>query len=211
LPRSNHNGEKRTRKSISSSNLLSRVPPNCQFQIDDAEQDWTFGFNSFDFIHCRDMYAGIRDFRKFIRQCFDHVKPGGWVEICSVYPIPRSDDGTLPDDAAILELSQTFRAISIRMGADSEFQLKLKDWFVEIGFEGVVEQIFKLPSSPWAKDSTMKKIGAFQLMNVVEGASGFLHRGWTKDFGQTREELELLVMRLRKELSTNKFHCYAPL
>jgi hypothetical protein len=157
------------------------------------------------------MYTGIRNFRKFIQQCFDHVKPGGWVEISSVYPMPRADDGTLPDDAALLELSQGFHEISVRMGADAEFQLKLKDWFLDIGFEGVTEEIFKIPSSPWAKDLTMKKIGAFELMNIVEGASGFLHRGWTKDFGQSREELEMLVMRIKKELSANKFHCYVPL
>ena len=190
---------------------IRRVPPNCQFQIDDAEQDWTFGFNTFDFIYCRDMYAGIRDFKKFIRQCYDHVKPGGFVEISSVYPIPASDDGTLPEDTAVVEVCQAFHEISLRMGADAQFQLKLKDWFKEAGFEGVTETIFKIPSSPWAEDLTQKKIGAFEQINAVEGAAGFLLRGWTKDFGQTKEELEMLVMRLRKELSTNQIHCYVPL
>jgi SAM-dependent methyltransferase len=188
-----------------------RVPPNCQFQIDDAEQDWTFEPDSFDFIHCRDMYTGIRNFEKFIKQCYVHTKPGGWIEISSVYPSPRADDNTLPPGAAIKELSGSFHEISKRMGADTDFQLKLKGWFEEVGLENVTEEVFKIPSSPWAKDLAMKKIGAFELMNIVEGAAGFLHRGWTKDFGKSREELEMLVMRLRKELSSNKMHCYVPL
>lgn len=29
------------------------VPPNCTFQIDDAEEDWTFHDNTFDFVHNR--------------------------------------------------------------------------------------------------------------------------------------------------------------
>ena len=157
------------------------------------------------------MYAGIRDWKKFIRQCYDHVKPGCFVEMSSVYPIPASDDATMPADCAFVELCQAFHDILVRMGADAEFQLKLKGWFQETGFEGVTETIFKIPSSPWAKDLTQKKIGAFELINIVEGAASFLHRGWTKDFGKTREELEMLTMRLRKELSTNQFHCYVSL
>ena len=188
---------------------MYRVPTNCQFQIDDAEQQWTFGYNNFDFIHCRDMYTGIRDWKRFIRQCYDHVKPGGWVEISSVYPMLKSDDGTLPPpDSGMLEVALTFDNISRRMSADPEFQFKLKGWFEDQGFISVQEKVFKIPSSPWAKGLTMKKIGAFEVMNVVGGAAGFLHRGWSKDFGKSQEELEVLIMRIRKELSSNKYHCY---
>jgi 2-polyprenyl-3-methyl-5-hydroxy-6-metoxy-1,4-benzoquinol methylase len=175
------------------------------------EEDWTFGINSFDFIHCRDMYTGIRDWKKFIKQCYDHVKPGGWVEISSVFLYPRADDDSYPLDAALRELSSSFHDISIRMGADAEFQLKLKSWFNEQGFAIVEEVVFEIPCSPWPKNSTMKVIGAFELINIVEGASSMLHRGWTKEFGKSIEELELLIMRLRKELGSNRIHCYIPL
>ena len=184
------------------------VPPNCQFQIDDAEQDWTFGINSFDFIHCRDMYTGIRDWKKFVRQCFDHLKPGGYVEFSSIYAYPKSDDGTLPENSSITEFPKLFDEITRRMGADPDFPTKFKGWFEEVGFEGVVEQTFKIPSSPWPKDPRLKRVGALELMNVVEGASGILHRGWTKEFGQTSEELEVIIAEMRKELMTNKAHCY---
>lgn len=36
------------------------VPPNCTFQIDDAEDDWTFSAEHFDYIHSRDLFQSIR-------------------------------------------------------------------------------------------------------------------------------------------------------
>lgn len=36
------------------------VPPNCTFQIDDVEEDWTFDGERFDYIHNRDFLHSIR-------------------------------------------------------------------------------------------------------------------------------------------------------
>ena len=58
----------------------SWVPPNLSFQIDDAQGDWTFQPNSFDFIHVRYMHAAIDDWAKFYRQMFQFLKPGGWFQ-----------------------------------------------------------------------------------------------------------------------------------
>jgi hypothetical protein len=187
-----------------------RTPPNCEFQVDDAEQPWTFDRNHFDFIHCRDMYVGIRNWKRFIRQCYNHVKPGGWVEIASVYPMVRSDDGTLPPDSAWVELSQAFLDIGLRMDSDPEYQLKLKAMFKEVGFESVHETIMKIPSSSWAKDPLQKKIGSYEMVNIIEGSANFLHRCWTKDMGKTDDDIAMMSYRLKSELKTNKMHCYVP-
>jgi Methyltransferase domain len=50
---------------------LRRVPPNCQFEIEDAEDDWTFQENSFDYIHGRDFYHSIRDWRRLVQQAYE--------------------------------------------------------------------------------------------------------------------------------------------
>ncbi|QGI69122.1 hypothetical protein CEK26_013079 [Fusarium fujikuroi] len=56
------------------------VPLNCSFQIEDAQLDWTFKPDEFDFIHIRYLYGAIDDWKKLYRQAFAHVRPGGWVE-----------------------------------------------------------------------------------------------------------------------------------
>jgi ubiquinone/menaquinone biosynthesis C-methylase UbiE len=47
------------------------VPPNLKFEIDDAEDEWTFPENHFDYIHERLVICGsIKDIRKLFDQSF---------------------------------------------------------------------------------------------------------------------------------------------
>lgn len=46
-----------------------RVPANLEFQVDDAEQDWTFREDEFDFIHIRYMSSAISDWPRLLSQC----------------------------------------------------------------------------------------------------------------------------------------------
>lgn len=48
----------------------SWVPPNVQFQIDDAECEWTFAKDSFDLIHIRHLTGAIQDWPALIKQAF---------------------------------------------------------------------------------------------------------------------------------------------
>ncbi|VTT58749.1 unnamed protein product, partial [Fusarium fujikuroi] len=54
------------------------VPLNCSFQIEDAQLDWTFKPDEFDFIHIRYLYGAIDDWKKLYRQAFAHLPVGGW-------------------------------------------------------------------------------------------------------------------------------------
>jgi trans-aconitate methyltransferase len=44
----------------------AQVPPNCEFLIDDCEQDWIF-HNQFDYIHTRAMVAAVKNWPRFFR------------------------------------------------------------------------------------------------------------------------------------------------
>lgn len=56
------------------------VPPNLQFQIMDADEDWDFS-ERFDLIHTRLMNGfSIKSWPFFYQQAFAHMRPGGWVE-----------------------------------------------------------------------------------------------------------------------------------
>lgn len=55
------------------------VPPNLEFQIMDATEDWDFHMK-FDFVHTRLMNGfSIRSWPHFYSQAFEHMKPGGYV------------------------------------------------------------------------------------------------------------------------------------
>ncbi|KIW77629.1 hypothetical protein Z517_07461 [Fonsecaea pedrosoi CBS 271.37] len=188
------------------------VPPNCQFEIDDAEEDWLYPENSFDYIHGRDLYHSIRDWPRLIGQAYSHLKPGGYLELACVWPVPKSDDDSLPKEgSAYVEVCDTFQEIAARIGAAPDAPWSYRSWMAEAGFQNIHEHIFKIPTSPWARDPRLKKVGALELVNVMEGAQAFLLRGYTANMGKTREELEVLLAQMRKELVNQRFHSYVSL
>jgi hypothetical protein len=48
----------------------SWVPPNCEFEIDDVEDDGAYGTNKFDFIHARHLLFAVRNWDRLVEQSF---------------------------------------------------------------------------------------------------------------------------------------------
>lgn len=55
---------------ILSNAYIPRIPPNVQFELDDAESEWTFGPDHFDFIHIRCMFGAISDWPRLFAQAY---------------------------------------------------------------------------------------------------------------------------------------------
>lgn len=51
------------------------VPPNCRFEVDDINQDWTYPENKFDFVHLRGLTGCIPDWTKFYEGAIKFVLP----------------------------------------------------------------------------------------------------------------------------------------
>ena len=67
------------------------VPPNCQFYVDDFEEQWTYRPDEeFDYIHGRAMAACIADWPKLFRQVYDNLNEGGYVEFQECESCPNS-------------------------------------------------------------------------------------------------------------------------
>lgn len=71
---------------------LSAIQPerdvsNCVFQKDDAEAEWVFRAPGqpngvlFDYVHMRLVCSCFDDTQQVMRQAFDNMKPGGWIEL----------------------------------------------------------------------------------------------------------------------------------
>jgi len=50
--------------------VMSSVPPNVEFFVDDMEADWTFS-KPFDFVFMRALAGSIVDWTKLFRQAFE--------------------------------------------------------------------------------------------------------------------------------------------
>jgi SAM-dependent methyltransferase len=51
----------------------SFVPPNLKFEIDDAQLDWTYPSDHFDFVHLRCLMGSISDWPRLYSQIYRHA------------------------------------------------------------------------------------------------------------------------------------------
>ncbi|SPO07374.1 related to methyltransferase [Cephalotrichum gorgonifer] len=186
------------------------VPPNCQFELDDIEQDWTWKENSADFIFARDLIASIRDFPRLIDQCYKHLKPGGWMEFHCVTGVLQCDDDTVPATSHLQAMSDNLKTSTDKFGTPVDDPMRWRGWFEERGLENVTEEIYKMPTGPWAKDKRLKLIGAWEQHNLLENLEGMTMRLFQKGLGWSEEEILVFSAMLRKDIKDLKIHAYWP-
>ncbi|KAF5875348.1 putative glucose sequence protein [Botrytis fragariae] len=158
------------------------APPNCQFQVDDITQPWTWKKDTFDFVFARDILSLVRNWLNLISQCYDHIKPGGWIEFQLIHGVLGCDDDTLPLESKFREHDKHIRAAAVAFGTPLEDPVSFKKWFDK----AVVEKKYKIPSNPWPKDPRLKLVGALEQENFVAGLEGMSIRsldklGWNLD------------------------------
>jgi len=54
--------------------MSDSTPPNCQFEIDDIEEPWTYRYK-FDFINMRMMVGCVSDWPRCFKQCYEYSSP----------------------------------------------------------------------------------------------------------------------------------------
>ncbi|USW48333.1 Putative S-adenosyl-L-methionine-dependent methyltransferase [Septoria linicola] len=184
------------------------VPPNCIFEIDDFNADWTFG-NSFDFIHARALVGSSKDFPAIIRQAYENLNPGGWLEMSDVQVPFLADDGTM-EGTSLQEWNDKQVEACARLGVDSTAPSKYKQWMIDQGFEDVTELQFKWPVGTWPKDKWFKKLGQMTKVNFLSGLEGFTLRLWTGVLGMSQAEVLVFLASVRKDISNSRIHSYWP-
>lgn len=185
------------------------MPPNCEFVIDDAQLDWTWPPNHFDYIHIRDLYGSIDDWGDLYKKAFRHLKPGGWLEDLELDIHTRSDIATDPDHI-FQRWARTFHQAGDKIGKTFKIAIgsTMKDNMVNAGFVDITERKFRLPFGTWALDPKMKEIGSFVSMFILEGLEGFGIRLLTEVMGWTFTEAQLFIAEMRRALNNKRLQPY---
>ncbi|KAL6407629.1 hypothetical protein AUP68_08649 [Ilyonectria robusta] len=188
----------------------SFVPPNLTFQIDDIEDDWTYS-TPFDYIHSSFMTASIANWTEFLRKCFNHLEPGGYVEIQEPDLAWKSNDGTLLPNNALLQCAQLLQGASEKFGRAYQDIPSLVNIMTEIGFVDVVIEAFRWPNNPWPKDKRLKELGAWVYTNFSGGLEGITMAPLTRAYGWTPQAVEVFLVDVRKVLGDRNTHAYMPI
>ncbi|KAK2006642.1 methyltransferase domain-containing protein [Colletotrichum eremochloae] len=183
------------------------VPPNVCFQIDDIEEDWNFS-RPFDYIHSRMMTGSIRDWKRYVKQCYDNLSPGGYLELNEVDAIPTSDDGTLTENCNLMKSFNLWADGLAALGSPFEKFSRMEGVLKDTGFEDVHIQRFKWPTNSWPRDAKHRELGIWNYENLAPNIEGMFLASYTRGLGWTKEEVAVMVMEARRDFANRNIHAY---
>ncbi|PLB34265.1 class I SAM-dependent methyltransferase [Aspergillus candidus] len=185
------------------------APPNCTFHVDDAESDWTFAPDeAFDYIHARSLGGGIADWQQLLRQAYQHLKPGGWLELQEYETWVRSDDGTHEQATMLLDWQQKLDQSSRRFGKHMNVASHVAGWMQGAGFVNVTDDVYKCPVGSWPKSPRLKEIGRVGKCTLWEAVEPYTLALFTRVMGYTFEQSQEYVDKVRGELLNASYHTY---
>jgi trans-aconitate methyltransferase len=184
------------------------VPPNCKFEIDDIEDEWTFQKNQFDFIHIRCLMGSINDWTKLYAQAYDHLAPGGWIQHLDMDIGFTSDDGTVGEDHVMAEWSRTFFDAGDKMGKTFRVLDQMAPLMQNAGFTDLYQAVFKVPVGGWTKDKIMKQIGQWNYYYCLQGCEGWALFLLTKVMQWQMEEVQVFIAKFKNALNDRRNHAY---
>jgi SAM-dependent methyltransferase len=169
---------------VSSTLLPTVVPPNVVFEIADANEPWGAidgggdeSILNLDFVHVRNIVGGgVRDLKRLFHQAFEHLRPGGQIEVSEVrnrwFLFEDSElDGHDKEEADSLEACQelvaNFAWMAEKVGVDFDPITSVRALLEEVGFERAVEMSDLVPFAPAGVDERMRHKGA-QLALLIE-------------------------------------------
>ncbi|KAF5552644.1 mRNA 3 end-processing YTH1 [Fusarium mexicanum] len=193
----------------------SAIPPNASFYVDDLEESWDYS-NKFDFVFARFLTGSILDWPKFFSESYKNLNPGGRIEMIDIiYPL-LSDDDTLTEGSALSKWSELLHDIFTKNGRPMDSALKYKDQLEEAGFVDVNIVKRKWPLNRWPKDPKHKQIGTWAQQNTLDALAALSLAVFTRPDGQgglgwSKEEVEVFLTDVRKDIKNVNIHSYWPI
>ncbi|KAF4840155.1 Secondary metabolism regulator laeA [Colletotrichum siamense] len=184
----------------------SSTPPNCRFEVDDVDKDWTWS-QPFDFIFIRHGNSCFESWEKLLRKAYDKLEPGGYIELQdNAFPI-LSDDDTLKGTSMSEWSSLLIEAVQ-KMGRSIEAPSQFKRMLLDAGFVDVVEVKEVWPVSPWTKDRKLYHRGEWVREACMAGIEPSCLALYTRVLGWTREEVLAFCAGVRNDFKNRNIHAY---
>ncbi|KAI5841610.1 S-adenosyl-L-methionine-dependent methyltransferase [Tricharina praecox] len=172
----------------------SWVPSNCSFEIDDLESPWTVAPGSVDYIHARGLSGSIREWPALLAQAHAALRHGGCVEVTEVVA-EMAPVGEVGREYELL-LAAAHERAGRRLGVAEE----VPGWLTEAGFVNVAERRGRMPVGKWPLLPAMKELGKLYKEVVLAGLEARAVAPLTRYLGWSKEEVEVLVGNLRREV-----------
>ncbi|KAI2617106.1 S-adenosyl-L-methionine-dependent methyltransferase [Hypoxylon sp. NC1633] len=189
------------------------VPPNVRFLVDDVESPWLYPKNHFDYIHSRHTIMAIKDWEKLMRTSYEHLKPGGWMELQEIHHFPMSGNNSLTPDHPV---SQYWRFVDEgleQLGVNFRFshEGRIASMMRQCGYVNVTERVFHIPIGTWPRNKTLKSVGLYWKTILLDGIQAIALGPMTRGLHWQREQVETFLVSVRRGYHDNSMLLYMPL
>jgi len=191
----------------SSLNLTSKsVPPNCRFEISDYDEPWDYSYK-FDYIHGRALLSCFKDPQYVIKQAYEALRPGGYLELQDPQmPITCIDDTM--KGTALEEWNHYVCLGAEKLGRVVTNSKNYGRYMQEAGFVEIVERHFYWPLNSWPRGKREKQISLWAQQNLLDGVQAMSMALLTRGLGWSKERAELLLVETRKDIKSRDIHSY---
>ncbi|KAI9841507.1 MAG: hypothetical protein M1837_000668 [Sclerophora amabilis] len=172
------------------------VPSNVFFEIDDAEDEWTFS-SLFDFVHIRNMSGAFSDWSAVYSQTFRHLKPGGYIEVIDFDHLQTPKRA--PDSFMTIFSGAIRQAFEEWDRPWSVGHLK-RSLFEAAGFTEIKSTVIEIPLGMWAADPSQKLIGKMWIISYLEGLEAISLRLLTRVLGWSPDAVHDICEKVKAEL-----------
>ena len=90
------------------------------------------------------MGGSIKDIPKLLRQAFNHLNLGGWIEWQEYETDVKSDDDSYPADSAMARWLVNVNKAAEKFGKEMNIASKIKSYVEKAGFVNVSDKTFKV-------------------------------------------------------------------
>ncbi|RPA82278.1 S-adenosyl-L-methionine-dependent methyltransferase [Ascobolus immersus RN42] len=186
------------------------VPPNARFEIDNIEDDWTYS-SKFSLIHTRSLMGSVKDWPALIKRAFDHLEPGGWLDLHETHTTGAySEDGTTKG-TAIEEYNEALKEAGLKSGHRLDLAPQLEAFLKEAGFVDVKVDKFRAPVGAWPKNPTMRQLGVIGMESVKTGSEAYGLLAFTKILGWDVDRAKKVIRETVEACMNKKVHLIYPI
>ncbi|KAJ5457507.1 hypothetical protein N7475_008895 [Penicillium sp. IBT 31633x] len=188
------------------------LPPNCILEVDDVLQEWTWR-QPFDLVHMRQLIGAFTpaEWDALYEQCYKNLKPGGWVEQLEGDPRICCSDDSLPKGSSTMLFTQAVFEAGKNWDHPLDTLDTMRGAMEKAGFVDIQVKRYKWPIGPWARDPTLKEAGRLHYHQWAAGMEGwglYLLTKWGLPTPWTKEEVQVLLAKVRKEVQNPHYHIW---
>jgi len=118
------------------------------------------------------MAGSIKNWPGLLKRIFDHLKPGGWVELSEYDIILKTQDNSIPKGYKPQEMLDWLAIACVKIGRPLGVGPKLKGLVEETGFTNVGHRVMVLPIGIWPKDKKLVRLPSSLYLFAVVASHG---------------------------------------